>query len=284
MSALFGKTAIIGVGLLGGSLGLALKQRGLAQDVAGAGRRAESLHAALARRAIDTAHLEIEQAIDDAELIVVCTPAAQIPAHLDAIRATGSRAVVTDVASTKALICAHATATWPQPRRFVGSHPMAGSEKFGVENADAALYTGCAVIIEQADDVDPEAFEKVRALWQALDATVVPMPPERHDAGAARTSHLPHVLAAAMAAVAHRAGDVRPLIGNGFRDATRIAASRPEIWRDICLTNRDALIAALQETEADLAAFRQLLETADAKGVERFFQGGATARRELLGP
>jgi len=282
MNPLFEKTAIIGVGLLGGSLGLALKQRGLSRTVSGAGRRSESLDAALARGAIDTAHLDITEAIDAASLIVVCTPAAQVPAHLDTIRAAGSSAIVTDVASTKARICAHAAATWPRPRQFVGSHPMAGSEKFGVEHADARLYTGCTVIVEQAEELAPRAFDAVCALWRALDANVVAMPPERHDAGVARTSHLPHVMAAAMAALAGRAGNVRPLIGNGFRDSTRIAASRPEIWRDICLTNREALIAALRETESDLARFRQLLEANDGDAIEVFFKNGADARKDLL--
>lgn len=283
MTPAFERVAILGVGLLGASLGLALKQRGLAGHILGIGRRLESLEAALRIGAIDAHSLDPASAAA-ASLIVIATPAALVEPMLDQIRPIlAPGAVVTDVASTKAAICQHAAATWPAPRRFVGSHPMAGSEKFGPEHGDPELYTGSVCFVESSDGLDPEATATVQRLWEAVGAQVVRVAPAEHDLYVARTSHLPHVLAAAIAEVAGRAGDVRPFVGNGFRDTTRIAAGRAEVWRDISLTNRDALLATLDELQQDLGVFRAALEQRDGAALEAFFEAGRAARLRILG-
>jgi prephenate dehydrogenase len=289
MNRRFDIVTILGVGLLGGSLGLALKTRHMAGVIRGAGHRQTSLDTAVSVGAVDETYLDPIEAVRGADLIVVCTPAALVPQMLDTVRdACAARAAVTDVASTKASICAHVRATWPHPLRFVGSHPMAGSEKFGPEHAASDLYAGCVTILaaEDAaaeDAVDPDARQAVADLWTGVGASVVEMPPVLHDAVVARTSHIPHILAACVALLAARQPDVRPLVGQGFRDVTRIAASRPEIWRDICLTNRDAILAGLDEVAVEVEAVRRAIADDRAEVVERFFRAGREARREVLG-
>lgn len=283
----FQTVTIIGAGLLGASLGLALKARGMAACVRGVGRRQSSLDSARAVGAIDEAFLDPVPALSDADLVVICVPAAQVPDMMDTVRMECPvRTLVTDVASTKAAVCRHAALTWPKPRRFVGSHPMAGSEKSGPEHAVASLYAGHTVIVEKGDDLDHEAHDAVCALWRALGARVVEMQPELHDHLVARTSHLPHVVASCLAAVAANANathdEVLAVVGQGFRDTTRIAGSRPDVWRDICLTNRAAILEALEETIADLQGVRMALAGDDAAALETFFEKGRAARRHMV--
>jgi len=197
-------------------------------------------------------------------------------------------AVVTDVASTKAEICGHAKATWPKPQRFIGSHPMAGSEKFGPEHADANLYQGHAVIVETGDHLDAQARQIVLDMWIGVGARIVELDPRAHDGVVARTSHIPHIVAACAARLAMQENDphrdsVPHLIGQGFRDVTRIAASRPEIWRDICLTNREAILEGLDDMLEELTAVREAIADRDAEILELYFRAGQEARREALG-
>lgn len=285
MNRRFDIVVIVGVGLLGGSLGLALKARGLARHIRGVGRRQESLDKALAVGAIDEAHLKIASAAPDADLVVLCTPAALVTQALDELRETApANAVVTDVASTKAVICAHAAQTWPKPLRFVGSHPMAGSEKFGPEHSDVHLYEGSYTVITKAADQDPEAYDAVRALWESVGSKLVELPPALHDSLVARSSHIPHITAACLSELAAQLGsEIRPVVGNGFRDLTRVAAGRPEIWRDICLTNRDAIVSSLDALGARLTEVRNLIAQDDGPGLDRFFESGCASRKKVLG-
>ncbi|HOZ47271.1 MAG TPA: prephenate dehydrogenase/arogenate dehydrogenase family protein [Candidatus Hydrogenedentes bacterium] len=277
----FETVTIIGVGLLGGSLGLALKSRGLARTVRGVGHRASTLDTALRLGAVDTVSLDAAEASRDADLIVLCTPAAAVPDKLDEIRsAVDSAAVVTDVASTKSLICTHAAASWPKPIRFIGSHPMAGSEKSGPEHADAGLYADAVTFITPTAEADPEANDIVTGLWEAVGARVTKTDPETHDDLVARTSHLPHVVASCLARRLAGQKDAKPFVGSGFRDTTRIALGRPEIWRDICLTNRRALLNELAAVQADLARIAEHIRAGDAEAVAAFFESGRAARKE----
>lgn len=279
----FGRVTIIGVGLLGASLGLALKAHGLANRVTGVGRRQSSLDKALSTGAIDDATFDLREAAATADLIVLATPAAEVIVKLDEIREfCPDHACITDVASTKARICAHAAALWPAPRPFVGAHPMAGSEKFGPEHGSADLYAGSICLVEDSSDLDPAARETVVRLWQAVGAETVAIDPRRHDALLARTSHIPHVLSAAIATLAERQGDVRELIGNGYRDMTRIAASRPEVWRDITMTNREAILDGLDELQRHIESFSRALRDEDAAAIETFFGAGRDARRDTV--
>ena len=284
MSIRYEQVTIVGVGLLGGSLGLALKSQGMAGRIVGVGHRQVSLDAALACGAIDEASLELAPACTNADLIVVCTPAANVTKSLDIIRGHApATAIVTDVASTKAVICAHAEAAWPKPVRFVGSHPMAGSEKFGAENGTATLYAGSSVLVTPTESCDPEVVAAVRGLWSALGASVVDLAPEVHDRLVANTSHVPHIVASCLAELAARAGGVKAVVGNGFRDMTRIAAGRPEIWRDICTTNREAIAEGLMDLSALLNDVRAMVETNDAKALDAFFTHAHESRDKALG-
>ena len=284
MGRVYPIVTIIGTGLLGGSLGLALKRAGMAGTVRGVGRRPSTLDTAMALGAIDEASTDPAAAVRDADLVVICTPAALVIPTLDSIReAVPGGAIVTDVASTKADICAHARVTWPKPLRFVGSHPMAGSEKFGPEHSTPDLYQGTVCLVEEGEDVDPDARAAVAELWSALGATVVDIDPAAHDRIVARTSHVPHITAAALSLLADCGEDVRPFVGNGFRDATRIADGRPEIWRDICLINAPAIRGGLTDLIRSLQALSAAIESGDSAQVESFFERGREARHRVLG-
>ncbi len=285
MSETFQRVAIVGVGLLGASLGLALKARGLVKTVAGAGRRRETLEKALALGAIDLVADSPEEAADGADLAVIATPAAAVLSAMDALRglAESGSLVVTDVASTKAVICAHAVRTWKAPRQFVGSHPMAGSEKSGPEYGTADLYEGAVCLIEDSPGTDPEAVQLVRRLWGSVGARLVALDPESHDRMLARTSHLPHVAAAALAALAAEVGARREVIGRGFLDSTRIADGPPEVWRDICLTNREAVLESVAGLKGRLERFEALLRAGDGHGLEAYFEEGRRGRRGTAG-
>jgi prephenate dehydrogenase len=281
----FNTVAVLGVGLLGGSLGLGLKARGLAGTVRGVGRNAETLEAARARGAVDEVGFDAREAVADADLVVLCAPVGAILRQLDEIRdACPAGAVVTDVGSTKGAICRHAEETWPKPLRFIGSHPMAGSEKFGPEHATPDLYKGSYTLVTACGQEAPDALEAVRGLWEALGSTVVSLDAQIHDALLARTSHIPHIVAACLAELASNAGDVRMLVGGGFRDMTRIAEGRPELWRDICLTNRHAIAEGLLRLIEQLEDVRRMVNGQATHELEEFFRSGQEARRRIVGP
>ncbi len=283
MNAPLDRVAIVGVGLLGASLGLALKARGLAAQIVGVGRRQVSLQTALDVGAIDVIAPNAAAAAAEADLLVVATPAALVTSVLDEVHGAGnSKLVVTDVASTKAVICRHAAAIWAAPRRFVGSHPMAGGEKFGPEHGRPDLYEGTVCLVEESAGLDPDARAIVCRLWESVGARVVSVRPEEHDPILARTSHLPHVVASAVAALAADGGASRLFVGNGFRDLTRIADSRPEVWRDICLTNRTALLQSLAGLDARLHELAAILAAGDAARLDAFFEQGREGRRKVI--
>ncbi|MBX7255284.1 MAG: prephenate dehydrogenase/arogenate dehydrogenase family protein [Candidatus Hydrogenedentes bacterium] len=284
MTAHFNTAAIVGVGLLGGSLGLALKARRMADRVYGIGRRQESLDTALKLGAVDKTFLDLSEGIRGADLIVLCTPAALVAGQLDTIASLcDPSAVVTDVASTKAEICAHARATWRQPLRFVGSHPMAGSEKYGPEHATDRLYENCVTLVECANGHAADAHEVVCGLWKGVGARVVEIDPAVHDALVARSSHIPHIASSLVASLAGNLGDIRSTVGKGFRDVTRVAGGRPEIWRDICLTNREAISEGLAELAKRLDAVRAMIAESDGNSLDAFFAEAQLARKKALG-
>ncbi|HPO86817.1 MAG TPA: prephenate dehydrogenase [Candidatus Hydrogenedentes bacterium] len=280
----FQVATIVGVGLLGGSLGLALKERGIARTVRGVGRRQNSLDVALARGAIDESFLDLKKAVKDADLIVLCTPANSVVAELDEIHPhCRPDLVVTDVASTKSAICQHARKTWPSPLRFIGSHPMAGSEKYGAEHATGNLYNGSVVIVEKKESFHAsDAHRTVCDLWKAVGSKVFELPPEQHDEILARTSHVPHIVAACLALLIDPDCHVRPMIGSGFRDTTRVAAGRAELWRDICLTNPEAIARGLIAFQEKMTRILQLVEERDARGLETFFEQAQENRKRVL--
>lgn len=284
MTDRFEGVTIIGVGLLGASLGLALKERGMAARVTGVGRRLSSLEVALGRGAVNEITTDVRTGVAGADLVVIATPARLVIPMLDQVLAAApSSALIVDVASTKGAICAHARQVCAPPRRFVGCHPMAGAETFGPENGRPDFYSNTICLIEKGPDIDAAARARACALWEGVGARVVDLDARTHDAVLARTSHAPHVTAAALALAAAEFGAGNEMVGNGFKDATRIAASRPEIWRDICLENREALAETLADIRSRLEQFEALLASGDERGIEAFFEGGADARKRVLG-
>jgi prephenate dehydrogenase len=287
----FATVALVGMGLIGGSLGLALRERCLARRVVAVARRPETVQRTLELGAADEGGSGLEEGVRDADLVVLCTPVLTIPALAERIAPyLKAGALVTDVGSTKAVLAREVPRRLRPDTPFVGGHPMAGSEKTGVEAARADLFEGATYLLTPTSETPADAVERLERWVTALGAVPVRLEPEAHDRAVAGISHLPHVVAAALAAaVAGGSGDgsidretLRQLIAGGFRSTTRIAASSPEMWRDICLTNRKALLEALRQFEAELALFAAALEDRDAAELLRAFERAREARMDLV--
>jgi len=274
---------VIGVGLLGGSLALGLRQRGLTDRIIGVGRRRESLERALRLSVIDEYTLEIEEAVRRADLVVVATPA---NAACDIVRQIGCMVgvdtVVTDVASTKRAVVQAAVDAWPSPVRFVGSHPIAGSHRKGAEYARADLFEGATTIVTPDSHSAPQAVAAIERLWNCLGADTVTLSPQQHDTVLALTSHLPHLAASALMIAAENVLTERPeCVGAGLADTTRVAEGDPEMWRDICLTNRDNIVDALERFIDSINRLRRAVNECDATELERVFDHGQRLRRKI---
>ena len=267
---LFRKITIIGVGLLGGSIGLAVKRRKLARQTAGFVRRAASLKDCERAGAVDFATTDLLAAVWDADLVILCTPLAQMRSRVrEMLPALKRGAIVTDVGSVKASVVRELESLIQKSgAHFVGSHPMAGAEKTGVSAARADLFANTVCIVTPTNNTNRAALKKVKQFWNAVGSRVLELKPEIHDALVSRSSHLPHVVAATLAS--HVLSPAQPkhqaaLCANGFRDTTRIASGSPEMWRDIALANRNNLGRSLDAFIADLQKFRRLVK----KGMQR---------------
>lgn len=280
--------SIFGLGLLGGSLGMALRARGFARRVVGIARRDETLLQALELGAVDETTLDPIAGALDAELVVVAVPVLSIPPLVESLReGLCAGAVVTDVGSTKAYLQSAIPPLLPAGVEYVGGHPMAGSEQAGLDAARADLFEGVRWVLTRPPGTSDAALDRVGALARAAGARVLEMDTAAHDEAVARISHLPHVAAAVLARAAG-AGAALPetlsvLAAGGFRDTTRVAESPAEMWRDVCLTNRAALLAALADLQADLSAFAGAIERGDGEALEVLFAGGRRGRRKILG-
>jgi prephenate dehydrogenase len=273
--------AIIGVGLLGGSLALAARSRRLADRIVGMGQHPEALARACQRGLIDEGFLDIAPAVRRAQAVVVCTPVDHIVDHVVAAADACARGtMLTDVGSIKAVIVRGLQSRLPAGQTFIGSHPLAGSEKCGADHADAHLFAGRLVVVTPAENDDPDHVQRVTAFWQALGAQVKLMTPEDHDRAVAMTSHLPHLLAAALAGVLP--AELHALAATGFRDTTRVAAGDPSLWTGILLHNREAILPALLSFEGALARFREALANGDRDAVNVLLTQGKR-RRDALG-
>jgi 3-phosphoshikimate 1-carboxyvinyltransferase len=280
------RVGIVGVGLIGGSLGLALRRAGLAREIVGVGRSRANLDVALARGIVDRAG-DDPALVAGCELVVLATPVASLAPTAAAIAPhLAPRAIVTDAGSVKESVVRDCTAALAGRGRFVGGHPIAGTEDSGAAAADAELFRGARCVLTPVADTDADALARVRALWQAAGMEVVEMPPAAHDRLLALTSHVPHLLAFALtrAAEAARAGGDTALdpflfAGPSFRDATRVAASSPETWRDILLANRPALGRALAAVRAELDALERALAAGDGETLARLVSGARAAKR-----
>lgn len=260
----FGTVAIVGVGLIGGSIGLALKSRGMARSVIGVGRSQSRLDEASRRGIIDEPIADLSQAARRADFLIFCTPVDRIVAGVrEAAGACRPGTLITDAGSVKCPICRELEREIGSGTQFVGAHPLAGSEKQGFEFADARLFENRVCVVTPVAGTARGALERVSAFWQGLGALLVEMSPEKHDRALAETSHLPHLIAAALAGTLQEAN--RSLAASGFRDTTRIASGDPELWAAIFLANRDELLASLSRFDHSLSQLQTALEQSDPR-------------------
>jgi len=271
------KISIIGAGLLGGSLALAIKQRQLAARVHAFVRREASVAEGRKLEIADLVTTDIQEAVEGAEMVVLCTPLSQMAGRAADLRPfLKPGAVVTDVGSVKGTVVRELEPIIRQGRgEFVGSHPMAGSEKTGAAAARADLFQNAVCLVTPGARTSAEAVATVESFWQAVGAWPVRMSAEAHDDLVSRSSHLPHVVAAELAnyvlSPAHPKEQAL-VCATGFRDTTRIASGSPEMWRDIALTNRRNLSRALGAFIGDLRKLQRALKNADAKVISKFFE------------
>jgi prephenate dehydrogenase len=266
------RVAILGVGLIGGSLGLALRARAAASRVVGVGRSEAALRRALELGAVDEVATDLARGVAGADVVVLAAPVRACIALLPAVAAAvGPGAVITDVASTKAAIVAAA----PAGAAFVGGHPMAGSERTGVEAASARLFEDATWVVTPTATTPAWALERVLAMAAAAGARPVVMDAGTHDRRVAAVSHLPQAVAVALAAAVP--AEALPLAARGFRDTTRLAASSPAVWNDIFATNRDNVVAAIAACEDRLAELRAAIAAGDEAAVEALFARAAAA-------
>jgi len=274
----FRKITIIGVGLLGGSIGLAAKKRGLAREVAGFVRRAAGLKDCEKAGAVDFATTDLLAAVWDADLVILCTPLAQMCSLTQQFFPALKRsAIVTDVGSVKAGVVRELESLVQKKSgaHFVGSHPMAGGEKIGITAARADLFDNSVCVVTPTKKSNEMALKKVEQFWKSLGARTLRLAPEQHDLLASRSSHLPHVVAATLANLVLNPAQPKhqaALCATGFRDTTRIASGSPEMWCDITLANRKNLSKSLDVFIAELEKFRCALKQSDAKAIAKFFE------------
>jgi prephenate dehydrogenase len=275
-----GTLTIVGVGLIGGSIGLAARRRGLAGRVIGSGRNAATLERARELGAIDHACLDLGEAVRRADVVVFCTPVTLIAEQvLAAAPACGNGTLLTDAGSTKGAIVRALEGKLPREVRFVGSHPLAGSEKRGSDHADADLFQGRVTVVTPTPKTDAAAVERTVKFWRGLDSRVVVMSPDEHDRALAMTSHLPHLLASALAGILPP--ELHELAATGFRDTTRVAAGDPSLWTGILLQNRAALIEALGRLQDQVIDFKKALMTGDQAAIDALLARGKRSRDAL---
>lgn len=282
-----GKLVIIGVGLIGGSFALALKKAKAVKHVVGVGRSRKNLAAALRLRIIDEASTDAARAVAGADLVLLAMPVGQMAEMMARIAPhLPEHAVITDGGSTKqdVIACGRRFLGAHFPR-FVPAHPIAGTEKSGAAAAFAELYRGRNVIITPQPETSAQALRLARAAWRRCGARIVRLDAREHDAIFAAVSHLPHVLAFALVNALARRPDAKKLFGYsgaGLRDTVRIAGSSAEMWSDICMANRNALLAALDDYEDELENVRSAIESGDGAALARMFERARAARDKWL--
>ncbi|MGQ0666001.1 MAG: prephenate dehydrogenase [Nitrospiraceae bacterium] len=289
MAVHFKHVAIIGVGLIGGSLGMILRRKALADQVVGVGRRVENLRTAVELGAIDRYVGDPKEGVRGADLVVLATP---VDTYLDHLKDWGHclapGAIVTDVGSVKGVLVEQSEAAMPPGVHFIGAHPIAGKEKTGVAAGSDQLFRGARCILTPTRHTNLGALERVKQLWEETGSILLTMDPHLHDQILGAVSHLPHVAAfALMIALADLRDHQIPSLdlaghsGGGLRDTTRIAASSSEMWRDIFLWNRDNLVSFIDRYERALEDLKHLIKAGDAAGIEKAIER-ARAEREKL--
>ena len=277
------KVTIFGVGLLGASFALALRENGLCGTICGYGRKEENLKRAKDRGIIDEYSIDARNACKDADLILLATPVGvfnDIAAKIKDTLKQGS--IVTDVGSVKGRLVYELESLMPEGVYFIGSHPIAGSDKSGIDDARADLFKNARCIITPTEKSDESAKNRVAAIWQAIGARVELIDPFKHDEIYAVVSHLPHLVAYCLV---NTVGDLNTeyidYAGQGFKDTTRIALSSPEMWRDISIFNKENLIKLMSVFRENLDKMEKLLELSDAHGIEEEFLRAQGLRKKI---
>lgn len=280
---MFDEISILAPGLLGASLGQAIARDGLARRVVVWARRPEVRLACAATDWCDGTAERAEDAVKGADLVVLCPPVGAIVPLLRRIAPSlRTGALVTDVGSTKSLICHEAAALLRPENTFVGAHPMAGSEQTGMENATPELFAARHCFVTPLPETPVAATEQIIAFWKSLGMTVNSLSPERHDEIVAAISHLPHLLASSLAlGLREKDASWAAFAGNGLRDTTRIAAGSPSLWREICEQNREEILRSFQDFESSLQRVRAALENRDFAHLQHLLELGRQFRQSL---
>ena len=281
------KLVIVGVGLIGGSFAMALRRSNMIGQIVGVGRNRQNLIAALDLKVIDAAETDVGKALANADVVILSVPVGQMAGVMEHMAPhLSAKTIITDAGSTKQDVIALARQYLPNHLEcFVPGHPIAGAEQSGVQAAHDNLYHGKNVILTPLPENSAKAVELVRVLWQKSGAQVLEMTPQVHDEIFAAVSHLPHVLAFALVAeIASRqnAEDLFRFAAGGFRDFTRIASSSPEMWRDICLANQDAIVKEIDAYQQQLQHIRDLIAGLDGAELERVFAAAQAARNAWI--
>ncbi len=281
------RLCIIGVGLIGGSLALALKKTGFCREIIGAGRNKERLEKALSLGVVDRIEMDYAKAVHQSDMVFVAVPLGAMKDVFKQIAtALPAHAIVTDAGSAKLCVIQDAEKAFGlKINQFVPGHPIAGTEQSGVEAAFDSLFQRRRVILTPLESNSPDAVKKVRAMWQAAGAEIDEMGPRHHDLILAGTSHLPHILAFSLVDCLHRLDDVDEIFkfaAGGFRDFTRIASSDPTMWRDICLYNRDAVLAMMKRFQNEVDEVRDAVEKEDGKKLIEIFSRAKQARDDFF--
>lgn len=279
---MFDTVAVVGVGLIGGSLAAAIKARGIARKVIGVGRSAQRLEAARNSGLVDEIAVDAIAAAAKSNLLIFCTPVDRIVAGVrEAAAGCRPGTLITDAGSVKGEICRNLVEGLPQGVEFVGSHPLAGSEKQGFEHADSSLFENKVCVVTPVPENNRSAVERLWNFWQALGMRVREMPPHSHDRVLAETSHLPHVAAAALAATL--VDEDRPFAASGFRDTTRIASGDPELWTAILLQNAEEVVNRIDHFGKSLDAFREAIHHRNASELRSLLSKARSNRDSLNG-
>ena len=273
----------MGVGLIGASVALAMREKGLCNSVIGYGRKEGNLLRAKARGIIDDYRLDAAAAAEGADIVVLATPVGILGTVASDMRAALKKgSIVTDVGSVKGALVSYLESLMPEGVRFIGSHPIAGSDKSGIDDSRGSLFNGARCIVTPTPVSDKDALDKIASLWEKVGGLVECMDAFRHDEIFALVSHMPHIVAYALVnAVESIDPDSVEYSGGGFRDTTRIAASSPELWRDISMLNRTNLIRVLESFKDNLQRIEQCLHDKDRQGIEMEFSRAQKLRLKI---
>ncbi len=283
---LFNKVCIFGVGLIGGSIGMAIKKNGLADKVIGIGRDIKRLKNAVLAGAVDVITTDYITEVKNADLVILSM---HIKSSIEAAKKLApflkKDAVVTDIESTKELFCKEMQQTLPDGIHFVGAHPIAGLERHGVDVATNRLFNGAVCVITRTSKTNKNALLKVKKLWNKIGANVVFFSPSQHDKLVALTSHLPHIAAVSLVNALGESGsidkDLKLVIGKGFMDTTRIASSSPEMWQEICMTNKKNILDVLSRFQKEIDKIYKLIRKSDSEELIKKLEKAKSLRTSL---